>query len=296
MSSSYPNIASTETENSYYSAEFKNNINITPSSANSLIKQMRYINNGKLRKLSLSSNGLHQDGESNRFYKFTKYVPCILSINENTVDGHIIGLNTNNKAIITANNNTHYINLADNICINDGNMYGGDILSITSAEPPQTSSHRSNTSNNSATSIHTPQISSNNSVTSIYTPLTSSNNSVTSIYTPLTSSNTIKSSIFKNPHRTSTNTSNYVSSSAPVNKTTSYQTDETTSFNSIPILTKNTSQSTSFNSSMTEPESSGRSIHGMRGGKRAGFLNMDSNSVNSYFSESSSAPEYGLCD
>ena len=341
MDSSRPIVISTETVNeSHYSAEFKNNINITSTDANNLVRQIRYIKNGRLPKKSLPVNTLTQSGGS-RYYKFTKNVPCHLSMNENTLDGHIVGLDIDNNAIINTNNSTHFIKLDNNLQINNNNMYGGTALSITSEQDTtstQSSSNKSSSnksssklassnksssklassnksssnndsfhnkanifrnSNKSSTqrsssvntnvssvqslansSIHTP-------VTSIHTPVTSIHTPVTSIHTPVSSTNRSNSSnIFKNSDATSNKSTSYFMNSS----------QQTEIYNN-----------TSFNSSMTDIESSNKSIHGMRGGNnvsnsmktktRAGFLNMDSNSVNSYFSESSSSPaDSGLCD
>ena len=319
MDSSRPIVISTETVNeSHYSAEFKNNINITSTDANNLVRQIRYIKNGRLPKKSLPVNTLTQSGGS-RYYKFTKNVPCHLSMNENTLDGHIVGLDIDNNAIINTNNSTHFIKLDNNLQINNNNMYGGTALSITSEQDTtstQSSSNKSSSklassnksssnndsfhnkanifrnSNKSSTqrssSVNT-NVSSVQSLanSSIHTPVTSIHTPVTSIHTPVSSTNRSNSSnIFKNSDATSNKSTSYFMNSS----------QQTEIYNN-----------TSFNSSMTDIESSNKSIHGMRGGNnvsnsmktktRAGFLNMDSNSVNSYFSESSSSPaDSGLCD
>jgi hypothetical protein len=287
MNSSQPVIVSTETDNSTFSAEFNNNINITSSNANNLIKQVRYIKQGKLQKNT--SNILKQSGgSSNRFYKFTKNVPCHLSINENTIDGQIVGLDTHNNAIINTNNNTHLIKLHNNLKINNGDMYGGTVLSITSTEQQSSNANSSRRSSNKTSASSSTRQSHNTSASSS-TRQSHNTSASSSIYTPISS---VKSDLSHGRNIFS------ISDISSVNISSNEQT-------SLCMNTTDTDipNNTSFNSSITEIKSSDKSIHGMRsmrGGNnvstRAGFLNMDSNSVNSYFSESSSAAESGLCD
>jgi hypothetical protein len=288
-------MVSTETDNSIFSAEFKNNINITASNADNLIRQIRYIKQGRIQKTTyniLKQNG----GSSDRIYKFTNQIPCYLSIDENTLDGNIIGLDTHNNAVIESNNNTHSIKLHNNLKINNNNIYGGTVLSITSTEQQLSPTYSSTQSSNRTSVNSSSKQSSNRTSVNSSSRQTSNRTSVNS--SSEQSSN--RTSVNSSSRQTSENSPNIFSiseiSSVNVssNKSTSHY------MNTSQLTETDIQNNTSFNSSITEIKSSDKSIHGMRGGNnvstRAGFLNMDSNSVNSYFSESSSAAESGLCD
>jgi hypothetical protein len=342
MNSSLPVIVLTDTDNHTFSAEFKNNINITSTNANNLIKQIRYIKYGKIHKKTL--NILKQNGGSNKYYKFTTHIPCHLSINENTLNGYITGIDENNNAVINTEHKIHFIKLHNNLKINNNSMYGGTILSITSTDvlPSQTRSsnvfrNTSNTDNSTRNStVNSSNIFRNTSNTDNSTRNSTVNSSnifrnTTDTDNSTRNSTVNSSNIFRNTTDTDNSTRNSTVNSSNIfrNTTDTDNSPRNSTVNSSNIFrnTSNTDNSTrnstvdssnvsiSNNSSLhlLETEindnssfdsfinSSDKSIYGMRGGTnlsmKAGFLNMDSNSAKSYFSESSSsAPDYELCD